>query len=200
MWFGVAFQDRREALSCARRRNKRATAARVRGAEGSATVLPALWAHIDFPGGVSADPRRGDRVATAVLFAEVPQPPSIVVSTLTGLDVYWLLDGPWVLAGEEDRRQAKLLLAKVRWALARTAPVERFKVDQTADLAGLARVPGPNPPQSPFFKGGRPLPSGSPLPPGSLSEPNPSGPRRERWRIDNKNRHPNGVLLMAHAV
>ncbi len=137
--FGVALHSRGRALSQARRRFKRATPARIRGAEGSVTALPALWARIDAPPAA--------RVAALALFAGVPQPPSILVSDGAGFDAYWPLTEPWVLLTAEDRRQAKLLLARLHGALQRAAEADGIPWGErptvrAPDLAGLARVPG----------------------------------------------------------
>ena len=141
--FGVALQDRRKALSLARRRRPRVTAARVVGGEGSVTALPALWAEVGVadPGAPGAA-LPGDRRSALALFAAVCPPPSILVWTGSGFDAYWPLDPPWVLKTAEHRADARGLLRKLQWALQQEAAGEGWQVDRPADLARLARVPG----------------------------------------------------------
>ena len=131
VYFGVALQDRKTALARARRRMKRAAPSRVRGSEESVTALPALWAELGVAG-----------IGPAQLEA-LPQRPSIVVSTGTALQAYWLLNRLWVLEEEAERRRAKHLLGKIRWALASAGAARRpAAAPVRPDLADLMPVAG----------------------------------------------------------
>ncbi len=161
VFFGVALQDRKIALARARRRRRRAAPSSVRGSEESVLALPALWAELGFAGDPPDQPGPGGRAAArrralAVLEAVSP-PPSILVSTGTGFQVYWPLagplrggrrGGPWVLADAGERRRAKGLLGKIWWALASTAeaagwrPAAATSSTRAGGLAGLMRVAG----------------------------------------------------------
>ena len=143
VYFGVALQDRERALAIARRRRPRAREGTVRGSEASATVLPAVFADLDVAG---PEHKSGDlppdRKSALGLLDAIPKKPSVVVDSGAGFHVYWLLREPWVLATEEDRVAAKLLLRRVQAALQAAARERGWGVDNTADLARLLRVPG----------------------------------------------------------
>ncbi len=143
--FGIALQNRVEALAASYRRGQRPAPARARGTEATAIALPALWAEVGVAG---PDGARGrlppDRAAARSLLAAAPRPPSIVVWTGVAYEVYWLLDELWVLERDddgEDRRRAKTVLRKAQWALAKAAAAEGWRLDHRGDLAALMHLP-----------------------------------------------------------
>jgi hypothetical protein len=159
VFFGVALQDCKKALRRARRRFKRAAPSKVRGGDESVTALPALWAEIR----VADSPLDPGRAQALKAFEAVSPPPSIVVWTGTAVQAYWLVAGrrpgePWVLENENERRRARRVLGKVRWALARAAAAQGWGPEAAAEapeddrpaearlsevrLSGLVRVAG----------------------------------------------------------
>ncbi len=143
VYFAVALQDKDAVLREARRRWPRASPNRVRGGEATVTAVPAIWADIDVAGpGHASNALPPDRAAALALLAAVPHPPSILISTGGGFHAYWLLKEPWVVETEDDRRDARRLVARVQWALQQEAQARGWSLDHTADLARVMRVPG----------------------------------------------------------
>ncbi len=146
VYFGVVLQDRQRALELARERRPGAAKVRlgsVRGFEASATAVPGVWLDLDFAG---AGHHAGDLPATArqalELLVAVPVEPSIVVSSGGGFHVYWLFKEPWILASAHERAAAAALVRKVQHAVRARAGERGWKVDPTADLTRVLRLPG----------------------------------------------------------
>ncbi len=143
VYFGVALQDREQAVTIARQRRPRANHRSTRGSEQSATLLTALWADLDVAGpGHARDDLPPDRESALGLLEAVPRPPSILIDTGGGFHAYWRLDKPLELATAEQRRSAKRLVHKLQAALRAAGAEQGWGVDQTANLAQLLRVPG----------------------------------------------------------
>ncbi len=154
VYFGVALHDLDAAVRVARRRRPRVQKGSVRGTKESVSALPAVWADVDVAGDTHASGvLPPDRAAALNLLEAVPQPPSIVVWTGGGFHVYWLLREPWVLETPAEREQAEGLVRKVQWALQKEAGVHGWRIDHTADLGRVLRLPG-----TLNQKGGRGLP------------------------------------------
>ncbi len=146
VYFGVALQDRGLAVALARRRKKhgpKIPAAAVRGSAKSAAVLPGVWIDVDVRGDhhKSADLPPDLETATGLL-AAVPHPPSVLVASGGGLHAYWLLDEAWILDSEAARAEAASLSRRLQWAVRRRARDHDWKIDNTADLARVLRLPG----------------------------------------------------------
>ncbi len=143
VYFGIALQDKERALAVARRRRPRAGKSTVRGSEASAIALPALWVDLDVAGpGHSSNRLPPDRAAALGLLEAAPRPPSIIVDSGGGLHVYWLLREPLLLATGADRRRAKDLVQRLQAALREAAESHGWRIDNTANLAQLLRLPG----------------------------------------------------------
>ncbi len=143
VYFGVALQDQDAAVKIAKRRRPRTSARWVRGSAETATLVPALWADLDVAGpGHAATDLPPDRAAAFGLLEAVPRPPSIVVDTGGGYHLYWLLQRPLVLESPADRRDARDLVRRLQGALIAAAAEHDWKVDNTANLAQMLRLPG----------------------------------------------------------
>ena len=140
---GVTLHNRDHALKITQRRRPRATELHARGAEGSATLLPMLWATLDIagPGNPRSDLPPTPEAALSVLPA-VPKPPSIIIYTGTGFHLCWLLREPLLLATPEMRQRAKRLVMKVQAALRAAGVKHGWRFDQSSNLAHRLRVPG----------------------------------------------------------
>ena len=145
VYFGVALQDPALALELARRKRPNATLRRVRGHAESARAIPAVWVDLDVASGVHTSSTLPPDAESALgLLPAIPVAPSAIVGSGGGLHVYWVLDDPWILDGEDDRLGAASLLRRVQWALRREAEAHGWTIDPTADLARVLRLPGPS--------------------------------------------------------
>ncbi len=158
VYFGASLQDEKAAVKIARRRRPRAQRGAVRGCEESAVALPTIWATLNVAGpgrhsnrrhssGRHSNRRHGnalppDREAALGLLSAVPRPPSIIVDSGGGFDLYWLLREPLLLRTDVDRAAAKRLVCRVQEALRGAARAQGWGVDDTANLAHLLRLPG----------------------------------------------------------
>jgi hypothetical protein len=118
-----------------------------RGTAGDVGALVALWADLDVAGGIhgaSADglPLPPDRGALGVLLEDLGLSPSAIVDSAGGLQAWWLLEEPWVLEDDEDRRRAASL--SLRWSatLVELGRRRGWHVDAVGDLPRILRVPG----------------------------------------------------------
>ncbi|MEE8523174.1 MAG: hypothetical protein V3T72_04525, partial [Thermoanaerobaculia bacterium] len=143
VYFGVALQDADRALEIARCKHPRVTLRGVRGREGTAVALPAIFADLDVAGeGHRSKTLPPDRDAALALLDAVPCRPSIIVRTGGGFHVYWLLKELWILDSDAERRAAKQLLLRLQTALRNEARRHGWSIDHTANPAQLLRLPG----------------------------------------------------------
>ena len=124
--FGVALHDSRTALAIARGRRSRSRLGTIRGCEGSATALPALWAEIAHAGRASAGRARAaplppGRQQGLDLLDAVSMRPSIVMAAGSTFWAFWRLRKPWLFDPEDqkdsERAAAKAVLRRVHWAI-----------------------------------------------------------------------------------
>ncbi len=190
VYFGVALQDRRLALdAAARKRGGSPRLETVRGSTGSAVVLPGVWIDLDFAGdGHRSDDLPPTREDALGLLEAVPLEPSIVVATGGGFHVYWVFEEPWILDTDESCAQAEGLVRRVQDAVRERARRRGWKVDSTADLARVLRLPGtlnhkgePRPVTLEVLRPGTYSPADFEVLP-APSEPRPRRRRRKRKR------------------
>ncbi len=106
-------------------------------------MMTAIWADLDVAGpGHASDRLPPDRDAALGLLDAVPKPPSIIVDSGGGFHVYWLLRQPLQLDSRAARVDAKGLVRRVQGALFSAAEERGWRVDNTANLAQLLRLPG----------------------------------------------------------
>ncbi len=162
VYFGVALQDRDLAVALARRRKKRGPtipAAAVRGSAKSALVLPGLWIDVDVRGDHHKSTALPPDAETALgLLSAVPHPPAIVIASGGGFHAYWPFDELWILDSEAERSEAASLSRRLQWAVRRRAQDHGWKIDNTADLARVLRLPGTLNHKRSGVAGGQPWP------------------------------------------
>lgn len=115
-----------------------------RGSEKTAIGAPGLWIDIDVAEGVHKDtkhlvPTFEDAFA---LLDEFPVVPTVIVNTGGGLHAYWLFKEFYYFVEESDKRAFKDLLGNLQFTIAEKAKQHGWKIDNTADLARILRVPG----------------------------------------------------------
>ncbi len=153
--FSPALHDPWQALAIAKRRRSWAVLGTIRGIAASVVALPALSAEIPYGrrrtrSGAGAPALPPDRRQALGLLAAVDQRPSIVISTRTasGGVIYavWLLDRLWRFEVRDppsaELAEARALLRRLRWAIARLAAERGWWLDISGDLAGTLPVPG----------------------------------------------------------
>ena len=67
-------------------------------------------------------------------------PPSIIVSSGHGLHAYWLLKEP-VIINDENRAEVINTVRKLQQIIRNSAAANGWKIDATADLSRILRVP-----------------------------------------------------------
>src|SRR5579883_3346581 len=114
-----------------------------RGTEDGVCSVPAVWADIDIagPAHASKDLPATEQDAVALIEA-VGLPPSIIVRSGFGLQVYWRYKEPWRLETAADRAAAKSLSTRFQGLLRQLAQSRGWGLDSTPDLCRVLRVPG----------------------------------------------------------
>lgn len=139
LYFGVALHDQERALELAATTD----AAQTRGCSESTVALPGLWADIDVRGPAhSRDDLPPSFEAAHELIARFPLPPTVVVHSGHGLQVFWLFKELWVFEDEPERGEARRLSRQFQATLQELARELGWKIDETSDLARLLRLPG----------------------------------------------------------
>jgi len=110
-----------------------------RGTTENAQALLAVWADVDVAGGEHKNANLPTKEQAADAIKALPLKPSAVVWSGGGYHVYWFLDKPLVIDGEESRERAKALSAG--WQEFVRTRMSPFDLDSTADLARVLRVP-----------------------------------------------------------
>ena len=114
-----------------------------RGSEDGVCALPAVWADIDIGGAAhKAKNLPASEEEALALVEALGLPPSILVRSGFGLQVYWRFKEPWLIESDADRAAAKSLSVRFQALLRRMANVRGWNIDPTADLCRVLRVPG----------------------------------------------------------
>lgn len=135
VYFGVAL--RKDRLSSDRR-----------GSLKDIAGIPGFWADVDCHGGTHAAQELPTKEEALALIRQLPCPPSIIVDSGGGLHAYWLLGHVWVLPdgtteGQIDffRHEGATRVNRFQTALRALFTERGWKLDSTADLARVLRVP-----------------------------------------------------------
>ena len=105
--------------------------------------IPGLWIDIDIqhPGAHKIQELPPD-ITAAMDLLPGGLPPSIIVWSGYGIHVYWLFKEPWELETPEERNRATKILQELQAVVKHNAQLKGWKIDTTADLARVLRVPG----------------------------------------------------------
>jgi P4 family phage/plasmid primase-like protien len=114
-----------------------------RGKEDGVVSVPGVWADIDIAGPAhkSKDLPPTEREAMQLVEA-VGLPPSVIVRSGHGLQLYWLFDNPLIIETEAHLQNSRSLSRRFQQVLRIQAQTRGWKVDSTADLCRVLRVPG----------------------------------------------------------
>jgi len=114
-----------------------------RGKRGDIAGVGAFWCDIDVSG--AAHPKknlpRSVEEAASVL-ADMPLPPSVVVSSGHGLHAYWLLQEPWIFGGDAERERAAALAKRWHGKVCALGARRGWGLENLGDLTRVLRLPG----------------------------------------------------------
>jgi len=116
----------------------------ARGENEDVIAIPGFWIDIDIASEAHKNTELPQSIDEALQLLEMfNRQPSILVHSGHGLHAYWLLDEPWYFADEADHRKAENYVELFQSAIRTVAANHRgWKLDNTADLARVLRVPG----------------------------------------------------------
>ena len=114
-----------------------------RGGEDGVLALPGVWVDIDIrsPAHKSTELPETEEEALA-LVATVGLEPSVLVRSGYGLQAYWLFKEPFLIEDDTERQELKSLSRRFQQLLRLNASARGWKIDPTADLCRILRVPG----------------------------------------------------------
>jgi putative DNA primase/helicase len=114
-----------------------------RGSIQDVSLLPGVWMDIDIASDAHVQKDLPPNLDAAIqLLQQFPLPPSILVNSGHGLHGYWKFVEPWILDTEEIREQGIQCLSDFQGTIRNYAFQKGWKLDNTADLARVLRVPG----------------------------------------------------------
>jgi len=105
-------------------------------------VIPGLWVDIDIKHQVHKVQELPPDIPAAMGLLPNELPPSLVVWSGYGIHVYWLFKEPWEFDTPEERSRAAGLLRELQAVIKNNAAQRGWKIDTTADLTRVLRVPG----------------------------------------------------------
>jgi hypothetical protein len=114
-----------------------------RGDKNGVCAIPGVWADLDVRGPAHAADDLPPSVDAALeLLAELPLPPTLVVSSGYGLQPWWLFREPWTFEDAAERERAQALVRGWQGALQAQAAQHGWRLDAVHDLARVLRLPG----------------------------------------------------------
>ncbi|MDO4200321.1 MAG: DUF927 domain-containing protein [Clostridia bacterium] len=114
-----------------------------RGSEKDILCVTTLYADIDIKGNAHAQTSLPANVDEARDFLHgLKIKPSIVVNSGNGIHGYWLLDKPFIIETEEDRKHISSIFKGFGKYVNGEAKKHGWKIDSVYDLARILRVPG----------------------------------------------------------
>ena len=111
-----------------------------RALEDDMTSIGCVWVDID--SGTAHKAKNLPKTIQEAMEILPPEfPPSIIVHSGHGLHVYWLLKNPIYITNPEIRGKTITMVRKVQQLIRNNASKRGWKIDPTADLARVLRVP-----------------------------------------------------------
>lgn len=116
---------------------------RGRGKQAGVIALPGLWADIDVLGPNHAATNLPPTLEDAwSIVGAIPFKPTVAVYSGGGIQLHWLFREPMETVTEKDRSVARRLSKGFQGLLGNIAARSGWRIDNTADLCRLLRVPG----------------------------------------------------------
>lgn len=114
-----------------------------RGSEKDILCVTTLYADIDIKGNAHAQTSLPSNVDEAIDFLHgLKIKPSIIVNSGNGIHGYWLLDKPFIIETEDDRKHILSIFKCFGRYVNSEAKKRNWKIDSVYDLARILRVPG----------------------------------------------------------
>jgi Primase C terminal 1 (PriCT-1) len=114
-----------------------------RGRADTVVAIPGLWMDIDVKGDNHKSEQLPQTFGAALKFIEsIKLKPTMIVSTGGGLHAYWLFNDPMAIGDPQQWQKAKKLSQDFQKILISLAADRGWKIDLTADLSRLLRLPG----------------------------------------------------------
>lgn len=114
-----------------------------RGSEKDILCVTTLYADIDIKGNAHAQTSLPSNVDEAIDFLHgLKVKPSIIVNSGNGIHGYWLLDKPFIIETEDDRKNILSIFKCFGRYVNSEAKKRNWKIDSVYDLARILRVPG----------------------------------------------------------
>ena len=114
-----------------------------RGSERDILCITTLYADIDVKSEAHAQISLPSSVDEAINFLHsLKVKPSIIVNSGNGIHGYWLLDKPFIIETEEDRKHMSSIFKGFGKYVNSEAKKYGWKIDSVYDLARILRVPG----------------------------------------------------------
>lgn len=115
----------------------------ARGSIEDVILIPGVWMDIDIKSDAHVEEDLPPDINAAVnLLQEFPLQPSILVNSGHGLHGYWKFSEPWRIDNNESREEGIRYLSDFQNTIRRYAARKGWRLDNTADLARVLRVPG----------------------------------------------------------
>mgnify|MGYP004563438329 FL=1 len=122
---------------------KKALKTGFRGSEKDILCVTTLYADIDIKGNAHAQTSLPSNVDEAIDFLHgLKVKPSIIVNSGNGIHGYWLLDKPFIIETEDDRKHILSIFKCFGRYVNSEAKKRNWKIDSVYDLARILRVPG----------------------------------------------------------
>lgn len=122
--------------------------ATFRGRSTDVIGIPGVWLDIDVTGSPTDQPGKTKKNAApdtdaALELARLLLPPTLLVTSGYGVQAWWLLEEPWLWAGENTGERARAQQVVYGWWLRnkREAKQAGYNLDATWELARLMRLP-----------------------------------------------------------
>jgi len=112
-----------------------------RGPEENVIAIPGFGSDLDILGPGHKEKNLPTREEAFAIIESFPLKPSFIVDTGGGLQLFWLLNEPWIFNNPEDRAAAKSISDRLQRTLQNYAPKGK-KVDAVGSLEHLFRIPG----------------------------------------------------------
>lgn len=115
-----------------------------RGVGDDAGALVGTWLDVDVrdPDAHKAENIPETREQAFDLIYEMPEPPTVVVSSGYGLQAWWVFPSPFLFSGPEERAEGAKMAAGWVTLANKKASKHGWRLDPVGDLARVLRIPG----------------------------------------------------------
>ena len=143
VYVGMGLQNKELALKVAEKQGKIPDESRIRGYKKTVSAIPGVWLDVDVKGPAHKADNLPETFEDAnKIIEKFSLSPTMIVHSGYGYQAYWLLKEPWLLESDEERNEAQEFLDTFQKTMQYHASGFGWRVDPTADLTRVLRVPG----------------------------------------------------------